>query len=120
MQPLGETMPLQQRLKFVIFFIIFWVVGLVFAFWLGLGWLMLFETIQSLIFTFPRLYLSIIRVILGQEFKEKEKLRMLETGTYAVISWKLAVRTIISIGLTILFFWKVNISLLDFIKMLLK
>jgi hypothetical protein len=116
MQSPVESMSLNQRLKFIAFYIAFWIIGFIFAFWIGLGWLMLFETIQSLIFTFPRLYLLTLRLIFGKEFEEGEKFNMVKKGTYKVISWKLAIRTVISIALTILFFWKINIPLVEFVK----
>lgn len=120
MQLIRETMPLSQRLKFATFLISYWVIGLALAFWSGLGWLMLLETIQIAMVSIPKLYLIIIRLILGQDIEEKEKLRMTEQGVYKVIPLKLGVRIIISVGLTVLFFWKANIPLIEFIRMLIK
>ncbi len=118
MQSNMKTLSLHQRQILVVFFISFWVVGFALAFWEGLGWLMLFQALQSLTFTSPHLYLLIVRLLFGKDIEEKEKAHLKEKGNYRLISWQLAVRTVIAIGLTILFFWKINIPIIQFIKII--
>jgi len=120
MQSQMETLTRNQRGIFAASFAAYWIIGFALAFWVGLGWLMLFQAIQSLIFTFPRLYLLIFRLLLGKEAQEKEKLRLAEKGDYKIMSWRLAIRTIFAVLFTILFFWKVNIPIIQFIRMIFR
>jgi len=115
-----ETLSKDQKLTFAAFLAVYWIIGFVLAVWVGLGWLMLFQAIQSLVFTFPPLYLLMLQLLLGKEAREKEEIRLAEKGSYKIMSWRLAIRTIFAILLTILFFWKINIPIIQFIRMIFR
>lgn len=112
------TLTIRQRRILAGNFIGFGIIGIALAFWAGLGWIMLFQAIQSLIFTFPPLYLLIVRMLFGADVWNREKSLMKEEDTYRLVSWRLAISTVISVGLTILFFWKINIPIIRIIRMI--
>ena len=62
-----------QRQTLVVFFISFWVIGFALACWDGLGWIMVFEDIQALVFTAPILYLLSIRLLFGADVQAAER-----------------------------------------------
>lgn len=110
----------QQRIRFILIYISFTVVGLVFALWLGLGWLLLFQTIRILFFAVPRLYIPTVRFIIGPGFADKERVRLSSNGIRWFKSPFSAFATFIMIALTIFFFWKVNIPLIDILRIVVK
>jgi len=108
-----------QKFKFIIFYFSFSLIGLVLAIWYGLGWLVLFQSIQRLFFVTPRLYIPIMRIIIGREFTELEKSKIMSNGNGWFISPNSAIITLVTFLLTCFFFWKANVSLLFVIHTIL-
>jgi hypothetical protein len=115
-----DNLSRRQRFSFASYLAIYWITGFALAFWVGLGWLMLFQAIQVLIFNFPPLYLLIIRLLLGKDVQQKEKMRLAETGNNQMISWRLILRLVFAVLFTWLFFWKINIPIIQFLRMIFR
>jgi hypothetical protein len=120
MQIQANSLCENQRKKFATALLVFWILGFALAFWVGLGWLMLFQTIQSAVFTFTPLYHLVIRLLLGKDVEVEERSRLNATGNNSIMSKRLIVRTALSAIFTVLFFWKINIPIIQFLRMILK
>lgn len=109
----------RERSVFASFFACYWLIAFTLAFWVGLGWLMLFQALLTLIFMIPGLYLLLFQLLLGRTAAQNERFRLLkEVPNRATSPW-LFIRTAVAIVLPILFFWKANVPIIDFIRPIL-
>jgi len=110
--------PMQQKVKFGCLYASFSFVGFVLAFWYGLGWFILLQTMRILFFTIPQLHLPVMQIVFGLEFTEEWRRAKLEKKSrwYSVSS---ILTPVLMIMLTILFFWKINIPLIDLLNMII-
>jgi hypothetical protein len=101
----------KQGFKLSLFYFSFSVLGIALAFWFGLGWFILFQTIRSLFFTVTRLRIFAVRALIGEEFADLEELKLPNKRFVFFVSKKSAISTVFMIIITVLFFWKINIPL---------
>jgi len=105
-------------LYFFLFYSCFYVIGLLLAYWFGMGWFILFHTIRGLFNSIPRINTPVLRFLIDPEFgvgrpdQEDKKISGWFTSKTAIIV------NIINILLTILGFWKINIPLYVIVKMM--
>jgi hypothetical protein len=119
MKYINTSSPKGHGVRFAIFYGSFSLIGLLLAFWYGLGWLILFQTLRRFLFVTPVFYIPIARFLVSPEFAKEEKVRTVDRGFRWVKSPISAIVTIFTILLTVLCFWKINIPLIDVIKMLI-
>ena len=102
-----------DKIKFIAFHLSFSLIGFTLAIWFGLGWLVLFQTIRLVIFHIPQLYFPIIRLLISEEFMIQEitRKRGRESPSFLTI-----IGLSLSLALTVLFFWKINLSLLEILR----
>ena len=103
----------EQGFKLILFYFSFSVLGIALAFWFGLGWFVLFQTIRSLFFSVTRLRIFAVRVLIGEEFADLEESRLPNKRFVFFLSRKSAISTVFMIIITVLFFWKINIPLIS-------
>lgn len=106
-----------SKARFAAFILSFSLIGLTLAIWFGIGWIILLLTIRLIFFQIPQFYFPTIRLLVGEEFMRQEIIRK---GEHKFPSLLNAVAIILSIALTVLFFWKINISLLEIFRMLIE
>ncbi len=83
--------------------------GLFLAFFFGLGWFFLAQSIRESLFAIKALYLFLVRIGGDPTLVEKETLRLSQKEVF--VSSSMARRLFISIGITILVFLKLNVVL---------
>ncbi len=101
-----------ETLKLIVSLIAFWFVGVIIAFFAGLGWFFLIETLRRILFLVPKLNTAVINFILGRETRKvpgdinKAPCGLLcVVMRYAIIcAW---------IIMTIFVFWKANIRIFE-------
>jgi hypothetical protein len=97
--------------RILVFHSSFYIIGLVLAYWLGLGWYMLIMTLRSVILFIPQIYLPTIRLVVGSEFVEQERIRLIESESLTLPSKAFFSSFTIRLLITIIMFWKANIPL---------
>lgn len=113
-----ETNKPSHRVKqIIIFYIGFYLIGLIMAFWFGMGWFILFHTIRGFINSMPVLYLSVLQYIDPTDAKRTWHESLNSQPNQWFTSKTALVVNIVNIGLTILGFWKINIPLQSIIKL---
>lgn len=114
----GASSPVLKlpAMKVIVFELSFWVVGVALAFWFGLGWFFLLGTIRRLFIAVPWLYVPTVRILLGEDRAELEKVRLSEKGPR--VRWHYTLQAIIMMAwvtMTIVAFRYANIRLADFV-----
>lgn len=104
-----------SKARFAIFILSFSRIGITLAIWVSIGWIILLQTIRLILFQIPQFYFSTIRLLVGEEFIQQE---MIRKGEHKFPSLLNTIAILLSIALTVLLFWKINISLLDIFHML--
>jgi hypothetical protein len=104
-----------NKARFATFILSFSLIGITQAIWFGIGWIILLQTIRLILFRIPQFYFPTIRLLVGEEFMQQEMIRKGKQKFPLMLN---AVAILLSIALTVLFFWKINISLLDIFRML--
>lgn len=107
-----------SAIKAICFFSSFSVIGLLLSIWFGLGWLILLQTFRHICFSVRPIYTRVIIILFGKEYVEE--ILSNKKGPLFFNSWKSAFVTLGMIGLTILFFWKINIPLISIFRLINK
>ena len=113
--PIPSNRSFSSKARISAFILSFWLIGITLAIWFGLGWLILFQTIRLIIFLIPQFYLAAIRIVAGDEFMREE---VEKKGNRKLLSWKNITIILLNILLTVLFFWKINIPVIDIYNLL--
>src|SRR5689334_10286105 len=84
----------QPKARTIIFLLVVWIIGIMLAFWFGLGWFFLIETLRRIILAIPTVYLAFLRHVVSAERanEEKQLLRQKEVRIFYV--WRLIVALI--------------------------
>lgn len=106
----------KTHMKLFLFYLLWWIIGVVIASIWGLGWFFLVETLRRIVTYFPPLRHRLRILILGAEL-EAETIAVTPTtkmvsqimGGIIIVGW---------IGLTIFVFTKANISLIMILEYL--
>lgn len=117
MKPISLT---HQRIRAITFIIGLWIVGISLAFWFGLGWFFLFRTVHRILFVTPYLYLQMMEKVVGDKASaEEERKRISQAGgnLWFRSTWSI-VGTIVSVLLTFFAFWKINMPIIDIIRLI--
>ena len=108
-------------LYFLSFTSSFFVVGFLFAFWYGMGWFLFFHSIRGILASMPKIYLPIIRALIGSEsISELEAYLLSRSKGGWFVSRTAILLNIVNIILTILVFWKANIPIYKMIETLVR
>ena len=102
--------------QIVFFYFGFYLIGLILAFWFGMGWFILIHTIRGIINSIPILYLSVFQFIDSPATILKHNKSLNSQPIQWFTSKTALVLNIVNIVLTILGFWKINIPLQSIIK----
>jgi hypothetical protein len=104
-----------KKVSFRIFFfpLLFWVIGVITAFFVGLGWFFFFESLRRVLTYIPPFERMTRKILVGQEGQaeyEKEQLSSKSIDISTIL------RLMITLGwfiITIVVFLKINIPLLE-------
>lgn len=110
-----------EKIRFGIFYIAFSIIGLIVAFWYGLGWFIFFTILRRVVIQIPEFYIPVIRFVVSKRFSQQEKEKLekdfktgikgLRKNQFRIMIWIL----FICIG-----FWKINIPIIDIITLVIK
>jgi hypothetical protein len=100
------------NIRVVIFLLFPWVVGVVLAFWFGLGWFFLLEALHRCLIAVPQVYIPLLRRIVGVERAEEEKRLLDQKNVRLFYIWRIVVAAIWIIVAVVVFF-TVNIRLVS-------
>lgn len=102
----------QKIILYLFFLYLFlFVVGILLSFWFGFGWFFLIITIGILLASSPRIYLPLVGLLMGNEFQNQLKKKIITNNNQRLISERTLLLIIFSILITIFAFWKINIPL---------
>ena len=104
-----------KKMRFGCFYFTFTIIGLLLAFWFGFGWFILLQTIRQIMFTITPLYILVLMKFVDPEYANSKKLSL---GSSWFTSYTSVVTLVFLILLTVLFFWKINISVVDIIGLM--
>ena len=107
---------LRQKIKLIVYYFVMWIIGFLLAFWFGLGWFFLFHTLRYFLFASPRLYLPMIKIVVGADFAESERIKFKGKENRWFISPISVALTLINMLFTFFVFWKINIPIISFFK----
>jgi len=102
-------------MRVTLFLLVFWVVGLLFAIWLGLGWLFVFEGIRRIIIAVPQIYIPFLRLVVNAERANEEIKLMEKKATRLLYAWRGVVACVWLI-LTAVVFKFANVRLIDIFR----
>jgi hypothetical protein len=100
------------KVRTITFLLILWLVGITMAFWLGLGWLFLIETIRRFMIATPIIYLAFLRIVVSPQRAVEEKQLLTQKKVRMLYVWRFVV-ALIWLALTIFVFVYLNIRLAD-------
>jgi len=100
------------NIRVVIFLLFLWVVGVVLAFWFGLGWFFLLEALHRCLIAVPQVYIPFLRRIVGVERADEEERLLDQKNVRSFYIWRIVVAAIWII-LTVVVFLTVNIRLVS-------
>ena len=107
-------------LYFLAFTYSFYVIGLLLAFWYGMGWFLFFHTARGIFTSIPRIYLPTIRVLIGPEsIKELEAYLLSRSKGGWFVSKTAILLNLVNIILTLLVFWKANVPLYKMVEVII-
>jgi hypothetical protein len=109
---------ISKAAKILSFHLSFSVIGLLLAIWFGFGWFILLQTCRQVCISIRPLYARVISALVGPEYVEEMLAN--KKGPLFFISWSSAFATLVMAGLTILFFWKINISIISIFSLIRK
>jgi hypothetical protein len=102
-------------LKIVLFvfflYLIFSLFGIVLAYLLGLGWFFLFQTMNLLFVSSPRLYLPIASRLMSKESTDRLREKLLKNKRQWFWPRSAIFLILINVLVTVFAFWKINIPL---------
>lgn len=99
--------------KILVFYFSTWIIGIIFAIWLGLGYFLLIETLRRIMITIPAIYIRFLRIMFGEERAIEEE-NSLKENYGKPIYYIRYFATIIWIIVTIFVFLHYNIRLIDY------
>ena len=108
-----NRIPHKSNIVLSLFFLYlsFLVVGILLAYWFGLGWLFLFHTICVLFASSPRLYMPVVRPLISKESGERLQGRLSGYKRQWFVPQSAIALNLFNLLLTALAFWKINIPL---------
>ena len=109
---------LASAIKLLFFHLSFTVIGLLLAIWFGLGWFILFQTCRQICLSIKPLYTRVISVLVDTEYAKGMLAN--KKGPLFFTTWSSAFASVAMVGLTILFFWKINISIISIFSIINK
>ena len=89
-----------------------WIVGVALAFWFGLGWFFLLEALRRCIMAVPRIYIPLLRMLVGVERADEEKRLLDQKNVRLFYIWRIVVAAIWLI-LSVFVFLTINIRLVS-------
>ena len=98
---------------FLLFLFCFWAIGIVLAWFWGLGWFFLLECLRRLLAYVPQLNRRIRKVFFGKEATEIQDVEQTSPGLIFASRMLGLIIMVVWIGLTIFVFAKINIPLSD-------
>jgi ABC-type sulfate transport system permease subunit len=114
-----QSKPTRPFLNFMAFIASFWVIGIILAYWYGLGWFLLLQTVRRIIFAFPSLLIPWMQVTTTPEIVREMKHSLLEKSDSLKTSKSALFQALSYLLGTILIFWKANIPLKDILKVII-
>jgi hypothetical protein len=101
--------------KLFLFLFFFWLLGILLAFFWGLGWFFLLESLRRLVTYIPPLDRKIRELLIGKEQVERTSSYTDSVSQNMVLISKITrlIIVIVWIGITIFVFMKINIPLID-------
>jgi hypothetical protein len=115
---MGESAPLASKRAsriVTIGFLAASLVGCILAMWASLGWLMIAQAIVFLVLGVPSLYYAVVRAVGGREAADAARKASAARRTRSAKSWPLIAAALFALALGGLFFWKVNMPIVDFL-----
>ena len=105
-----------QKIRFSIFIASFTIIGVVLALWFGLGWFFLMQTIRGIIIKVPVISSNVIGIVIGHEYAKEISKNQIMTGKRFFISKSSAFITLLNLALTVLFFLRANVPVIEIIN----
>lgn len=105
-------------LYLMLFYFCFYIIGLLLAYWFGMGWFILIHTLRGLFISIPRINIPVLRFLIDPEFAKNRDEQWLKKNGRWFTSRTAIIVNLINILLTVLGFWKINIPLYVIVKML--
>jgi hypothetical protein len=105
----------QSKIRTAIFLLSPWIAGVALAFWFGLGWFFLLETLRRVVIAIPQLYIPLLRILVGTERADEEKRLLDQKNVRLFYAWRVVV-AVIWLTLTIVVFYTTNIRLISIFR----
>ena len=102
----------QPKIRTIFFLLSFWIIGVVLAFWFGIGWFFLSETLRRIIIAIPQIFIPVLRVVIGNEQADEEYRLLSQKNIQFFYIWRVVV-ALIWLILTIVVFSIANIRLIS-------
>ncbi len=102
-----------------LFYVSFFVIGLLLWYWFGMGWFMFMYTLRRFFLSFSPLHIPVVRLLMGSEY-DKEEMKDKINGNHLFVSRTSAIQLMISIILTIIVFWKYNMPLYQIVERVIR
>jgi hypothetical protein len=99
-------------MRTIIVLLALWVIGVALAFWFGLGWFFLLETLRRIVMAIPIVYFAFLRIVVGSERANEERELLSKKNVRMFYVWRFIV-ALMWLWLTIVVFRYVNIRLVD-------
>ena len=109
----------KNKIVFILFYLSFWLICFLLAYWFGLGWIVLHFTILGLFISIPRLHNPVFRFLYGENYSNKSDETQYINNNRWFTSKKSIFIIIFNVLFTILVFWKGNISISTILKLAL-
>jgi hypothetical protein len=91
------------------------IVGCILAMWASLGWIMISQAIIFLVLGVPSLYYGVVRAVAGRDAADAAREGSAARTGRSAVAWPLVGAALLALSLGGLFFWKVNIPIVDFL-----